>query len=278
MRKRIHLSVALAVYAIIRVAPAAAQSPPTIQLPGAPAFAPALQDQLRTAARAQAASSQPHTSHFNADGSPKYINRLVLSQSPYLQQHAFNPVNWYPWGDEAFAAAKRENKPIFLSIGYSTCHWCHVMARECFDDEAIAKLLNENYIAIKVDREERPDIDAVYIAAVQRLTGNAGWPLNVFLTADRQPFYGGTYFPREDAGGRPGFPKLLQTLKSAWDTKHDSVVEASEEVTKAVRDAANAAAGGTLDEVVLRRAAAHFATLFDSANGGFGNAPKFPQG
>ncbi|MBI3785117.1 MAG: thioredoxin domain-containing protein [Deltaproteobacteria bacterium] len=251
--------------------------PPALQLPGAPAFSPSLQQELRSAWKAQAGASQPRTSHLNADGSPQYINRLVLSRSPYLQQHAFNPVNWYPWGDEAFATAKRENKPVFLSIGYATCHWCHVMEHECFEEEAIAKLLNENFIAVKVDREERPDIDAVYIAAVQRMTGSAGWPLSVFLTSDRQPFYGGTYFPPEDAGNRPGFPKLLKMLKTAWDTKRDSVVEASTEITKAVRDAANMSPGGTLDEVVLLRAAAHFATMFDPVNGGFGKAPKFPQ-
>ena len=187
----------------------AAAGVPPIALPGAPAFDAELQQRLRQAA---ATAGTPRTTHVNSDGSPRYINRLVFSSSPYLQQHAYNPVNWYPWGEEAFAAAQRENKPILLSIGYSTCHWCHVMERECFENEAIARLLNEHFIAIKVDREERPDIDSVYMAAVQRMTGNGGWPLNVFLTPDRKPFYGGTYFP---AGG-PGRPsRFLQAADHA---------------------------------------------------------------
>src|ERR1700687_3852043 len=169
-----------------RAEAATAASP--IQLPGAESFDANLQERLRAAAAAQATKTAPRTTHFNAEGSPQYFTRLVFSASPYLQQHAFNPVNWYPWGDEAFAAAQRDNKPIFLSIGYSTCHWCHVMERECFENEAIARLLNEHFIAIKVDREERPDIDNVYIAAVQRLTGSAGWPLNVFLTPSANRF------------------------------------------------------------------------------------------
>ena len=157
-----------------------------IRLPGAPAFDDALQSRLRDAWRAS--QSKPRTPHVTADGSPQYINRLVLESSPYLQQHAYNPVNWYPWGTEAFAAAQRDNKPIFLSIGYSTCHWCHVMERECFENPGIAQLLNQHFIAIKVDREERPDIDAVYVEAVSQMTGSAGWPLSVFLTPERKPF------------------------------------------------------------------------------------------
>src|SRR5207244_4445529 len=147
-----------------------------------------LQRRLRDAWRTQTAKVKPRTTHRNPDGTPKYINRLIFASSPYLQQHAFNPVNWSQWGEEAFAAAQREDKPIFLSVGYATCHWCHVMEQECFENEDIARLINEHFIAIKVDREERPDIDSVYLAAVQRMTGNAGWPLTVFLTPDRQPF------------------------------------------------------------------------------------------
>jgi hypothetical protein len=263
--------------ALAEVALAVDVAPAAIQLPGAPRFEAPLQQKLRDAWKAQASSVRPRTAHLGADGSPQYINRLVFSPSPYLQQHAFNPVNWYPWGDEAFAAAEREGKPVFLSIGYSTCHWCHVMERECFENEAIAKLLNEGFIAIKVDREERPDIDAVYIAAVQRLGSSGGWPLSVFLTPARQPFYGGTYFPPEDSGGRPGFPKLLKTLSETWASQRDSILEAGEGVTAALRQAAAASAGKTLDVVVLRRAAAHLATLFDATNGGFGKPPKFPQ-
>ena len=154
-------------------------------------------------------AAELRTRHLDAEGKPKYTNRLALSASPYLQQHAHNPVNWYPWGDEAFAAAKALGRPVFLSIGYSTCHWCHVMEEESFEDEEIARVLNENFVAIKVDREERPDVDAIYMSAVQALTGGGGWPLNVFLTPERKPFYGGTYYPARDArspspGGEQG--------------------------------------------------------------------------
>src|SRR5262249_21987810 len=213
----------------------------------------------------------------NADGSPKYINRLIFSSSPYLQQHALNPVNWYPWGDEAFAAAQRENKPVFLSIGYSSCHWCHVMEQECFENEAIAQTLNEHFIAIKVDREERPDIDSVYVAAVQRMTGAAGWPLTVFLTPDRKPFYGGTYFPPEDRQGRPGLPKLLATLADAWTTKHDEVLQASAALTQALAPPTASATTANLTADTLRTAYAQLRQGFDPVNGGFGQAPKFPQ-
>ncbi|MFN5560969.1 MAG: thioredoxin domain-containing protein, partial [Opitutaceae bacterium] len=143
-------------------------------------------------------------------------NRLQHAQSPYLQQHAENPVDWQEWDEAAFAQARAENKPIFLSIGYSTCHWCHVMAHESFEDEDIAALLNADFIAIKVDREERPDVDQVYMTYVQALTGHGGWPLSVWLTPDRKPFYGGTYFPPADRGGRAGFPSLLRAIAGAW--------------------------------------------------------------
>lgn len=142
-------------------------------------------------------------------------NRLAKEKSPYLLQHAHNPVDWYPWGDEAFAKAKAEDKPIFLSVGYSTCHWCHVMERESFENEAIAAVLNAHFVSIKVDREERPDVDAVYMEAVQSLTGQGGWPMSVFLTPDKKPFYGGTYFPPTDRYGRPGFTRLLHELAKA---------------------------------------------------------------
>jgi len=251
--------------------------PAPIQLPGAPAFDAALQQRLRAAWSAAEKAAKPRTTHVNTDGSPQYLNRLVFSPSPYLQQHAYNPVNWYPWGEEAFAAAQRENKPILLSIGYSTCHWCHVMERECFENEAIARLLNEKFIAIKVDREERPDIDSVYIAAVQRLSGGAGWPLNVFLTPDRQPFYGGTYFPPEDQGGRRGFPKLLTTLADAWQTQHDNVIQASASLTKAIQESTAPPAVMNLTTDTLRTAYDQMRQSFDATNGGFGHAPKFPQ-
>ncbi|HXQ24683.1 MAG TPA: thioredoxin domain-containing protein [Candidatus Acidoferrales bacterium] len=248
----------------------------SIQLPGAPGFGADLQSRLRAAWAAQAAGHRAHIEHVNADGSPRYINRLIFSSSPYLQQHALNPVNWYAWGDEAFAAATRENKPIFLSIGYSTCHWCHVMERECFENEVIARLLNQHFIAIKVDREERPDIDNVYVEAVQHMTGGAGWPLTVFLTPDRQPFYGGTYFPPDDRYGQPGLPKLLTTLADAWTTKHEQVLQASADLMRSLQQPTTAAAA-SLNVDTLRIAYEQMARGFDATNGGFGHAPKFPQ-
>ena len=244
---------------------------PEINLPGAPAFDSGLQTRLRAAAQDNLTVSRPRTTHFNADQSPQYINRLVFESSPYLQQHAYNPVNWYPWGDEAFAAAQRENKPIFLSIGYSTCHWCHVMERECFENEAIAKLLNEHFIAIKVDREERPDIDAVYVEAVSRMTGSAGWPLSVFLTPARQPFYGGTYFPPDQ------FPKVITTLADAWRSKHDDVLQAGAQLTATLQAPTASGTTADLNADTLRKAYEQMARSFDATHGGFGRAPKFPQ-
>src|SRR5215467_3257855 len=144
------------------------------------------------------------------------MNRLAGEKSPYLLQHAHNPVDWYPWGDEAFAKAKSENKPIFLSIGYATCHWCHVMERESFENVAVARILNESFVSIKVDREERPDVDRVYMLFVQASTGQGGWPMSVWLTPDRKPFFGGTYFPPDNRWGRPGFGAILERLAAAW--------------------------------------------------------------
>jgi len=262
------------------LAPALAAAPlhaTDIRLPGATAFDAPLQARLRDAWRAQAADAAPRTSHRNPDGSPRYINRLILASSPYLRQHAHNPVNWYPWGEEAFAAARRDSKPIFLSIGYSTCHWCHVMEHECFENEAIAAVLNQRFIAIKVDREERPDVDAVYIEAVQRMAGGGGWPLSVFLTPDLHPFYGGTYFPPEDRHGRPGFGKLLATLADAWATKREQVVQAGAQITASLQAVTANATTTDLSAATLRRAFEQLAQRFDAVRGGFGGAPKFPQ-
>ncbi len=269
----------LVVSAALLVATALGVPPPAnpIQLPGAGPFDADLQQRLRQAWSAERSQSQPRTTHFNPDGSPKYINRLVFASSPYLQQHAYNPVNWYPWGEEAFAAAQRENKPILLSIGYSTCHWCHVMEQECFEDEAIAQLINEQFIAIKVDREQRPDIDAVYVAAVERMTGSAGWPLTVFLTPDRAPVYGGTYFPPEDRYGKPGLPKLLRTVADAWRTRHDEVLQAGAALSASLGKLAEPGTAVNLSADTLRAASEQLRQSFDPTNGGFGGAPKFPQ-
>jgi uncharacterized protein YyaL (SSP411 family) len=210
--------------------------------------------------------------------SPKFTNRLAKEKSPYLLQHAHNPVDWYPWGDEAFTKAKKEGKPIFLSVGYSTCHWCHVMEREAFSDEAVAKLLNEQFVPIKVDREERPDVDRVYMAYVTATTGSGGWPMTVILTPDLKPIFGGTYFPLEDKFGQPGIKRLLTRIADVWATDRKSVEETADNVTKQLReitrvpDDQNAQA----ERNMLDKAFQFFAGRFDEKYGGFGAAPKFP--
>src|SRR6516164_9661446 len=166
-------------------------------------------------------------------------NRLLQEQSPYLRQHSHNPVDWYPWGEEALSRARAENKPILLSIGYSACHWCHVMERESFEDEAIARLMNEDFVPIKVDREERPDLDQIYMDAVQVLTGRGGWPLTVFLTPDCKPFYGGTYFPPEDRHGIPGFPRVLAAVADAYRNRPSDVQQNVDRLTEAIAALAN---------------------------------------
>jgi uncharacterized protein YyaL (SSP411 family) len=162
-------------------------------------------------------------------------NRLANEKSPYLLQHAHNPVNWYAWGSEAFDTARREDKPIFLSIGYSTCHWCHVMERESFENERIAELLNREFVAIKVDREERPDVDRIYMTFVQATTGGGGWPMSVWLTPDREPFYGGTYYPPEDRWGHPGFGSVLRRIASAWHADREKIAESARDVVEQLR-------------------------------------------
>ncbi len=206
-------------------------------------------------------------------------NRLALEKSPYLLQHANNPVDWYPWGDEAFQKAKREDKPVFLSIGYSTCHWCHVMERESFENESLARVLNEHYVAIKVDREERPDVDRIYMLFVQLSTGSGGWPMSVFLTPDRKPFYGGTYFPPENRWGRPGFRTILESLARSWREDRERVVESSTQVLEQLRQHSevSAEAAGPAGREVLDTAYLTFRRSFDSKLGGFGAAPKFPR-
>src|SRR5450755_2532422 len=161
---------------------------------------------------------------------PNHTNRLAQEKSPYLLQHAHNPVDWFAWNDEAFAKGRRENKPIFLSVGYSTCHWCHVMERESFEDEKIGKFLNEHFISIKVDREERPDVDKIYMTFVQSTTGSGGWPLNVFLTPDLKPFFGGTYFPPDARYGRPSFLQLLQQISSLWQERRSEITASADEI------------------------------------------------
>ncbi len=204
-------------------------------------------------------------------------NRLAAETSPYLLQHAHNPVDWYPWGPEALERARSEDRPIFLSIGYSACHWCHVMERESFENETIAEQLNRDFVAIKVDREERPDLDDVYMAAVQAMTGSGGWPMSVFLTPELEPFFGGTYFPPEDRHGLPGFPRVLAAMADAYRTRRDDVTAQGRELASHLREQLDVAAGTRdPDRAQLELAAARLANSFDPVHGGFGGAPKFP--
>jgi uncharacterized protein YyaL (SSP411 family) len=205
-------------------------------------------------------------------------NRLIDETSPYLRQHAHNPVDWHPWGPEALERAKSEDKPILLSVGYSACHWCHVMERESFENPSIAALMNEHYVSIKVDREERPDIDSIYMSAVQALTGHGGWPMTVFLTPDGKPFYGGTYFPPEDRGGMPAFPRVLSAIAEAYHDRRGEVMNSTNQILVHMQQVArdtNDISPLTAD--VMTRAFAELIKQFDDTYGGFGLEPKFPQ-
>jgi uncharacterized protein YyaL (SSP411 family) len=203
-------------------------------------------------------------------------NRLAKEKSPYLLQHKNNPVDWYPWGEEAFEKARKEDKPIFLSIGYSTCHWCHVMERESFENEEIAKLMNEHFVSIKVDREERPDIDQIYMTACQVMTGRGGWPLSVWMTADRKPFFTGTYFPPEDRWGQRGFPGILTAIAEAWKDKRELVLKDADKLVEAIQKSGGALAG-KLSKETLAQAEEKYQSSFDPTWGGFGEKPKFPR-
>ncbi|KAL8151421.1 hypothetical protein V2J09_021229, partial [Rumex salicifolius] len=232
------------------------------------------------AAAASASSSAAHSG--SGPHRPNHTNRLASEHSPYLLQHAHNPVNWYPWGEEAFHEARKRDVPIFLSIGYSTCHWCHVMEVESFESEEVAKLLNEWFVSIKVDREERPDVDKVYMTYVQALYGGGGWPLSVFLSPDLKPLMGGTYFPPDDNYGRPGFKTILRKVKDAWDGKRDMLIKsgtfAIEQLSEALatKPSSNKLADG-LPQLALDSCADELSERFDSKYGGFGSAPKFPR-
>ena len=205
-------------------------------------------------------------------------NRLADALSPYLRQHAGNPVDWYPWGNEALAKARSEHKPLFVSIGYAACHWCHVMERESFEDETVADLLNRHFIAIKVDREERPDLDEFYMNAVQLLTRQGGWPLNVFLTPDLKPFYGGTYFPPRERYGIPSFTTILVRIAELWDHQRADLLNSADTLTEAIRDSVRRESGGTapLSPALVAHAVTEARADFDAERGGFGRAPKFP--
>lgn len=216
----------------------------------------------------------------NPDGSWKYTNELAESSSPYLLQHAHNPVDWREWNDTTIALAKAQEKPIFLSVGYSTCYWCHVMKREVFSDPAIAAIMNERFINIKVDREVRPDIDEIYMTATQLMTQSGGWPNSLFLTPDLKPFFSGTYFPPEDIGNRPGFPRVLNAIADAWRDERDNVLAVSERAASAIQQVLTRRfdTGGAIPAGLSERAVAGLAQNYDERDGGFGLAPKFPQG
>jgi hypothetical protein len=204
-------------------------------------------------------------------------NRLAKEKSPYLLQHAHNPVDWYPWGDEAFAKAKAEDKPVFLSVGYSTCHWCHVMERESFENDETAKVLNERFVAIKVDREERPDVDEIYMEAVQAMNdGSGGWPMSVFLTPEGRPFFAGTYFPPEDRYGRPGFRTLLERIAELWKTQRADIERNGEAMAKLLAESPSPPPSGEPDRALLENAVKQMTGRYDARHGGFGGAPKFP--
>jgi len=208
----------------------------------------------------------------------EHTNRLAHEKSPYLLQHAHNPVDWYSWGEEAFAKARRENKPIFLSVGYSTCHWCHVMAHESFENEEVAAIMNREFVNIKVDREERPDVDRVYMTFVQATTGSGGWPMSVWLTPDLKPFVGGTYFPPEERYGQPAFNKVLERIATAWKADHDKIVEQGSKIVEALRESQSAAPGeGKIEVSVADAAYRQIDRSYDPKEGGFGTAPKFPR-
>ena len=209
---------------------------------------------------------------------PRYTNRLIHETSPYLLQHAHNPVDWHPWGEEALGRAKREDKPILLSIGYSSCHWCHVMEKESFENETIAKVMNDHFINIKVDREERPDLDEIYMNAVQVMTGSGGWPMTVFLTPDLVPFHAGTYFPPEDRGGMPGFPKVLTTVSEYYRSHQQEVSKMAAQMKSTLHQIVEIVPSKVpMEEKTLSNAFENLERQFDAYYGGFGGAPKFPS-
>ncbi|MFH1624202.1 MAG: thioredoxin domain-containing protein, partial [Pseudomonadota bacterium] len=207
----------------------------------------------------------------------KHPNRLISEKSPYLLQHAYNPVDWYPWREETFEKAEREGKPIFLSIGYSTCHWCHVMEKESFEDPEVARLMNETFVCIKVDREERPDIDSVYMTACQMMTGSGGWPLTIIMTPGKKPFFAATYIPKESRFGRKGMKALIPNIKKVWESRKGEVIGSAEKVSKELEKISHDAPGEGLGEAMLTMAYGHLSRIFDERYAGFGSAPKFPM-
>ncbi len=207
---------------------------------------------------------------------PKEPNRLIKEKSPYLLQHAYNPVDWYPWGEEAFEKARKENKPVFLSIGYSTCHWCHVMAHESFEDEEVAGLMNEAFVSIKVDREERPDIDNIYMTVCQIILGRGGWPLNIIMTPGKKPFFAGTYIPKNTRFNQIGMLELVPRIKEIWEQQHEEVLDSAEKITSTIQEMIKESSGEGLGEEVIEEVYEELLSSFDTEYGGFSGAPKFP--
>lgn len=219
--------------------------------------------------------SQEEIAKLPEDGGEEF-NRLVFSQSPYLLQHARNTVDWHPWGDEAFALAAQEDKPVFLSVGYSTCHWCHVMEHESFEDEEVGKKINENYVAVKVDREERPDIDEVYMTVTQSLTGGGGWPMTVIMTPDKKPFFAGTYFPKNDQPGRRGLMSTLDLVNDYWANNRQALLDDANNITKLLKESMESQEGEVDPDDAIQQTYDGLASRYDKKHGGFGSAPKFP--
>jgi hypothetical protein len=209
--------------------------------------------------------------------SNKKPNRLINEKSPYLLQHAYNPVDWYAWNEEAFKKARKENKPIFLSIGYSTCHWCHVMEKESFEDQEVAKLMNQTFVSIKVDREERPDIDSVYMSVCQMMTGSGGWPLTIIMTPDRKPFFAATYLPKESRYGRAGMMDVIPQIKALWEFQKEKIQSVSDQITASLKESSTDLPGSKLDHSLLHKTYEQLNQLFDEEYGGFGKMPKFPS-
>ncbi len=231
-----------------------------------------LKQQIQAAYVAKGDDYLPRTQHLDDEGQAIYINRLIFQDSPYLLQHAHNPVDWHPWGPEAFALAQRENKPVFLSIGYSTCHWCHVMEIESFEDESIARYMNEHYISIKVDRELLPDIDTIYMTAVMMVNGQSGWPMSSFLTSDGKPFYGGTYYPPAQ------FQNLLEQVYKTWTDDHEQYLEQANAITEEINRIMSAKQKATsITNDTIEKAVQNMLGSYDSTYGGFGRTPKFPN-
>ncbi len=257
-----------------------APTEPESKTPQSPAIGPNLRKKLQAALEAKGTGYVPRTKHKTAAGVPKYTNRLILESSPYLLQHAHNPVNWFPWGDEAFEFAKATKRPVFLSVGYATCHWCHVMEEESFEDEAIARFINDNYIAIKVDREERPDVDSIYMAAVHMLRQRGGWPMSVWLTPERKPFFGGTYFPARDGdrGTRKGFLSHMREQLKRFKSSPDTVASEADRLAAGIQaNKQTSPEAGAVGYASVLKSIAVAERGFDPTFGGMRRSPKFPS-